>query len=87
MDAPGVGVEEYLWTFNMPSDHARVRFTNVRVPDSAIFAGEGRGLQVVQHFFNESRIRQAAGLGAAQYCVNEAVAYAGNANPSATTGQ
>ena len=50
MDSPGVEVEEYLWTFNMPSDHARVRFTNVRVPDSAIFAGEGRGLQVVQHF-------------------------------------
>ena len=74
MDSPGVEVEEYLWTFNMPSDHARVRFTNVRVPDSAIFAGEGRGLQVVQHFFNENRIRQAASsLGAAQYCVNEAV--------------
>ncbi len=35
MDSPGVEVEEYLWTFNMPSDHARVRFTNVRVPDSA----------------------------------------------------
>jgi len=82
MDAPGVEVEEYLWTFNMPSDHARVRFTNVRVPDSAIFAGEGRGLQVVQHFFNENRIRQAASsLGAAQYCVNEAVAYAKERKP------
>jgi alkylation response protein AidB-like acyl-CoA dehydrogenase len=47
------------------------------VPDSAVFGGEGRGLQVVQHFFNENRIRQAASsLGAAQYCINEAVAYA-----------
>ena len=77
MDTPGLKIEEYLWTFNMPSDHARVSFTDVRVPDSAIFGGEGKGLQIVQHFFNENRIRQAASsLGAAQYCVNEAVKYA-----------
>ncbi len=56
---------------------ARVSLTNVRVPDGAIFGGEGRGLQVVQHFFNENRIRQAASsLGAAQFCINESVAYA-----------
>ena len=77
MDAPGVKVEEYLWTFNMPSDHARVSFTNVRVNASEIFGGEGRGLQLVQHFFNENRIRQAASsLGAAQFCINESVKYA-----------
>jgi alkylation response protein AidB-like acyl-CoA dehydrogenase len=77
MDTPGVKVEEYLWTFNMPTDHARVSFTRVRVPHSAVFGGEGKGLQVVQHFFNENRIRQAAAsLGAAQYCVNESVRYA-----------
>ena len=77
VDSPGFTVEEYLWTFNMPTDHAHVRFRDVRVPDSAIFGGEGRGLQVVQHFFNENRIRQAASsLGAAQFCVNESVAYA-----------
>ncbi len=82
MDAPGVKVEEYLWTFNMPSDHAHVSFTDVRVPETAIFGGEGRGLQIVQHFFNENRIRQAASsLGAAQYCVNEAVAYARERKP------
>jgi alkylation response protein AidB-like acyl-CoA dehydrogenase len=75
--APGFEVVEYLWTFNMPTDHAHIRLTDVRVPNSAIFAGEGRGLQVVQHFFNENRIRQAASsLGAAQYCVNRAVEYA-----------
>lgn len=82
MNTPGVKVEEYLWTFNMPTDHARVSFTNVRVPDSAIFAGEGRGLQVVQHFFNENRIRQAASsLGAAQYCINESVKHANTRKP------
>jgi len=76
-DSPGFVVEEYLWTFNMPTDHAHVRFRDVRVPTSAVFGGEGRGLQVVQHFFNENRIRQAASsLGAAQFCVNESVAYA-----------
>lgn len=76
-DAPGFEVEEMLWTFNMPTDHGRFTLTNVRVPDSAIFGGEGRGLQVVQHFFNENRIRQAASsLGAAQFCIDESVAYA-----------
>ncbi|MFB4319632.1 acyl-CoA dehydrogenase family protein [Actinomadura sp. 21ATH] len=81
-DAPGFKVEEYLWTFNMPTDHAHISLTDVRVPDSAIFGAEGRGLQVVQHFFNENRIRQAASsLGAAQFCVNEAVAYARERKP------
>jgi len=75
--SPGFTIEEYLWTFNMPTDHAHVRLDGVRVSDAAIFGGEGRGLQVVQHFFNENRIRQAASsLGAAQYCINESVAYA-----------
>jgi acyl-CoA dehydrogenase len=75
--SPGFTVEDYLWTFNMPTDHAHVRLDAVRVSDAAIFGGEGRGLQVVQHFFNENRIRQAASsLGAAQYCINESVAYA-----------
>jgi acyl-CoA dehydrogenase len=75
--SPGFTVEEYLWTFNMPTDHAHVRLDGVRVTDAAIFGGEGRGLHVVQHFFNENRIRQAASsLGAAQYCINESVAYA-----------
>ena len=82
MNAPGVQVEEMLWTFNMPTDHGRVSFTNVRVPESAIFGGEGRGLGVVQMFFNENRIRQAASsLGAAQFCVNESVEYANERKP------
>ena len=77
MDSPGVKIEEMLWTFNMPTDHGRVSFTDVVVPDDAIFGGEGRGLAVVQHFFNENRIRQAASsLGAAQFCIDQSVEYA-----------
>jgi len=77
MKSAGVKIEEMLWTFNMPTDHGRVSFTEVRVPHASIFGGEGRGLQVVQHFFNENRIRQAASsLGAAQFCVSESVSYA-----------
>ena len=76
-DAEGFKIEEMLWTFNMPTDHGHVSLDNVRVPNAAIFGGEGRGLQVVQHFFNENRIRQAASsLGAAQFCINESVEYA-----------
>ncbi|MFV0532243.1 MAG: acyl-CoA dehydrogenase family protein [Cumulibacter sp.] len=81
-DAPGFKIEEFLWTFNMPTDHAHVSFKDIRVPNSAIFGGEGKGLQVVQHFFNENRIRQAASsLGAAQYCINESVKYAQERKP------
>jgi alkylation response protein AidB-like acyl-CoA dehydrogenase len=82
IDAPGFRIETYLWTFNMPTDHAHVTLSDVRVPHAAVFGGEGRGLQVVQHFFNENRIRQAASsLGAAQYCINEAIAYARERKP------
>ncbi|MGD9984936.1 MAG: acyl-CoA dehydrogenase family protein [Porticoccaceae bacterium] len=82
MNAEGLKIEEMLWTFNMPTDHGRVSLTNVRVPHSAILGGEGRGLQVVQHFFNENRIRQAASsLGAAQFCIDQAVAYAKERKP------
>lgn len=76
-NTPGLEIKEFLWTFNMPTDHAHIGLNNVRVPADAVFGGEGRGLEVVQRFFNENRIRQAASsLGAAQYCINESVAYA-----------
>ena len=81
-NSPGFEILEYLWTFNMPTDHAHIRLTDVRVPHSAIFGGEGKGLQVVQHFFNENRIRQAASsLGAAQFCIDESVKYARERKP------
>ena len=81
-NAEGFKVEEMLWTFNMPTDHGRISLDNVYVDQSAIFGGEGRGLQVVQHCFNENRIRQAASsLGAAQFCVNQSIEYAMQRKP------
>ena len=76
-DADGFEVEFQWWTFNMPTDHAEVSINDVRVPDSAIVGEEGQGLHVAQRFVHESRIRQAAAsLGAAQFCIDEAVDYA-----------
>ena len=81
-DAPGFKVEEFLWTFNMPTDHATISLTNVRVNKNTIFGGEGTSLSVMQSFVNENRIRQAASsLGAAQFCINEAVKYAKERKP------
>ncbi|BCI52338.1 acyl-CoA dehydrogenase [Mycolicibacterium litorale] len=77
-DAPGFEVPYYWWTFNMPTDHGEVVLTDVRVPDDAILGEVDRGLEVGQTFLHENRIRQAASsLGAAQYCIDRAVAYAG----------
>ena len=82
LDAEGAKIEEFLWTFNMPTDHGTVSFKDVYVDNSAIFGEEGHGLQIVQHFFNENRIRQAASsLGAGQYCINESIRYAGERKP------
>ena len=76
-DTPGLEIPYYHWTFNMPTDHAEVILTDVKVSDDAIVGEEGNGLAIAQLFFHENRIRQAAsGVGAAQYCINEAVAYA-----------
>src|SRR5262249_17025254 len=73
----GVKVEQYMWTFNMPTDHPRVSFTDVFVPDDALFGEVGRGLSLAQCFVHENRIRQAASsLGAAVYCIDESVKYA-----------
>jgi len=80
--APGVKIEEYLWTFNMPTDHPRVSFTNVWVPDTAIWGVVGRGLGLGQSFVHQNRIRQAASsLGAAVFCINESVRYARERKP------
>jgi acyl-CoA dehydrogenase len=79
----GFKVEEYMWTFNMPTDHPRVSI-DVRIPaePDAILGDPENGLAVAQHFVHENRIRQAASsLGAAQYCVNESVKYAKERKP------
>ncbi|MHC1561247.1 acyl-CoA dehydrogenase family protein [Actinomycetospora sp. C-140] len=76
-DAPGFEVPRYWWTLNMPTDHGEVVLRDVRVPASAVFGEEGQALAVAQTFVHQNRIRQAASsLGAAQYCIDRAVAYA-----------
>ena len=81
-DAAGVKVEEYYWTFNMPTDHPRVSFTGVWVPGDAVIGPLDDGLAVAQHFVHENRIRQAASsLGAADFCVRESVKYARERKP------
>jgi acyl-CoA dehydrogenase len=74
--APGVKIEEYLWTFNMPTDHPRVSFTDVWVPSRRCSAQKAAAWPG-QHFVHENRIRQAASsLGAAVYCIEESIKYA-----------
>ncbi len=81
-DAEGFKVEEYLWTFNMPTDHPRVSLTDVWVPDTAILGDLDFGLALAQHFVHENRVRQAASsLGAAQFCINESADYARRRKP------
>jgi acyl-CoA dehydrogenase len=76
VDTPGFNVEFMWWTYNMPTDHAEVTLTDVRVKDADMLGPEGQGLATAQLFVHENRIRQAASsLGAAQYCINEAVKY------------
>jgi acyl-CoA dehydrogenase len=78
----GFQIDEYLWTFNMPTDHPRISLKDVIVPADAILGDPEDGLAVAQHFVHENRIRQAASsLGAAQFCINEAVKYANERKP------
>ena len=75
-DAPGFSVDFFWWTFNMPTDHAEVTLTDVRVGKDALFGRLDNGLELAQLFVHENRIRQAASsLGAAQFCIDTAVAY------------
>jgi acyl-CoA dehydrogenase len=81
-NSPGFKIEEYLWTFNMPTDHARISLNDVWVPADAVLGDPENGLAVALHFVHENRIRQAASsLGAAQYCINESVKYAKQRKP------
>ena len=76
-DAPGVKIEEWLWTFNMPTDHPRVSFTDVWLPQESYWGRIDRGLGLGQSFVHQNRIRQAASsLGAAVYCIEQSVQYA-----------
>lgn len=80
--ADGFEIGDYLWTFNMPTDHPKCTFTDVFVPDDMVLGDLDFGLACAQHFVHENRIRQAASsLGAAQYCINESIQYAKERKP------
>ena len=82
VDAEGFEIGEYLWTFNMPTDHPKCLYKDVWVPAADILGDLDMGLACAQHFVHENRIRQAASsLGAAQYCIDESVKYAGERKP------
>jgi acyl-CoA dehydrogenase len=82
IDNPGMVVDEYMWTFNMPTDHPRMHFENCWVPESAVLGPVDGGLSIAQSFVHQNRIRQAASsLGAATFCVEEAVKYARQRKP------
>lgn len=73
-DTPGITVESYEWTFNMPTDHATVSLDHVRVSASTILGQLDRGLAVAQTFVHENRIRQAASsCGAARFCLDKSI--------------
>ena len=78
----GLVIEEYMWTFNMPTDHPRLTINNVWVPEDALFGDLDHGLALAQCFVHENRIRQAASsLGAAVFCIEESVKYARQRSP------
>ena len=67
IETPGMVVDEYLWTFNMPTDHPRMHFENCWVPESAVLGPVDGGLSIAQSFVHHNRIRHAArSLGAAR---------------------
>ncbi len=81
-DAVGFEVGEYLWTFNMPTDHPKCTYNDVWIPAEDVLGDAEYGLACAQHFVHENRIRQAASsLGAAQYCIDQSVQYARERKP------
>jgi acyl-CoA dehydrogenase len=82
VDSEGFEIGEYMWTFNMPTDHPKCSYKDVWIPADAVLGDLDMGLACAQHFVHENRIRQAASsLGAAQYCIDESVKYAGERKP------
>jgi acyl-CoA dehydrogenase len=71
-----IKIEEWMWTFNMPTDHPRISF-DCWIPEDSYWGQVDRGLGLGQSFVHQNRIRQAASsLGAAVYCIEESVKYA-----------
>ena len=71
-----IKIEEWMWTFNMPTDHPRISF-DCWIPEDSYWGQIDRGLGLGQSFVHQNRIRQAAqSCGVARYCVQESVKYA-----------
>jgi acyl-CoA dehydrogenase len=76
-----INIEEWMWTFNMPTDHPRISF-DAWIPEDSYWGEIGKGLGLGQSFVHQNRIRQAASsLGAAVYCIEESVKYARDRKP------
>lgn len=76
-DTPGMSIQSYEYTLNMPTDHATILLEDVRVPEHALLGELHNGLAIAQTFTSENRIRQAASsCGAAKFCVDRSIEYA-----------
>ncbi|TVY92363.1 2-methylacyl-CoA dehydrogenase, mitochondrial [Lachnellula willkommii] len=53
-ETPGFKIESYEWTFNMPTDHASLTFTDVFVPDSAVLGVAASSLGAAEYCVEES---------------------------------
>jgi alkylation response protein AidB-like acyl-CoA dehydrogenase len=78
-DTPGFRREkmEGMELGHRASDHAHIRFENMRVPKSALLGAQGEGFKVAMSALDHGRLGVAAGaLGVAQACLDACVAFA-----------